>query len=347
MKKTKEIEDLSKAKHLIWSMETHPTTSESEEKKKEILSETIASWEDASYWLTPLNPNKTHLPVTILVDEGASVRNQNTPICLYFRNSYDETDNTFIPIIINKNPKVIYGNTHLHIYKNDLQKILWFIVRNHKRLIDVAYNRLNINDFVSGLGTMNESKLLLMEMSRLCTDETGLPFDVWIGINKKQHFLGVKFPQQQGVKNTDDFAEIAIVDGKTHSTLDVEPWREKLVKSFVDANITQLIELGKDFSLFDTVRDNLTKVDKKGNPINTEPEYMPCTKKPINGFLRVRNRDGKYNFIKDGDDTCLSEKWFDGANDFQNYDNFTAAFVLLGNTPKWLYPDGRLMDCHR
>lgn len=345
MKKKKEVEDISKVKHLTWSMETHPTAIESEEKRKEILSETIASWEDASYWLTPLSPNKTQLPVTILVDEGASVRSNKTSICLYFRNSYDESDNTFIPITISKNPTVLYGDSRLHIYRNDLQKILWFIVRNHKRLIDVAYDRLDIDDFVDGLGTLNESKTLLTEMSRLHTASTGLPFDVWIGINAKKHFLGVKFPPQQGVNNTDDFAEYGVGDGVTHSKLDVEVWKKNLVKSFVEANKTSLIELGKDFSLFDTVKNNLTKVDEKGNPINTEPEYLPCTKKSINGFKRVRNRDGKYNFIKDGDNSCISEKWFDEANDFQNYDGFTAAFVMLGNTPKWLYADGSIKDC--
>ena len=273
MKKKKEIKDISKVKHLTWSMEKHPTAIESEEKMKEIIEETIVSWEDESYWLTPLTPDKTRLPVTILVDEGASVRNHKTPICLYFRNSYDESDNTFVPITISKTPQVVLNGNALNIYKYDLQKILWFIVRNHKRLIDVAYDRLDIDDFVRGLGMINEGRLLLTEMSRLHPSATGLPFDVWIGINKKGHFLGVKFPPKQGIVNTDEFAEYAVADGVIHSSLNVEAWRKKIVKSFVDANREPLMELGRDFSLFDTVKNNLTKVDEKGNPVNTEPKY--------------------------------------------------------------------------
>ena len=246
-------ENIIKMKHLGWSMENHPTGLESDQKLKEMLNESVVSWEDESYWFIPLSPNRTGLPVTILLDQGAYVRDLKHPLWLYFRNSYDENENNFLPITISKSPKIIaFADDKINIFRNDLLKIYRFIAKYQKAIQDVAYDRIDIDDFNTNL-SLNENKQL----------------------------------------------------------------------------ITDLI-----------------KIDEHGKPIyaEKEPDFLPCAKNPVNGMLRIKNKEGKYNFLTD-EGSILSKIWFDNAQNFVLYNGgVSAAYVIINDTPKWLYKNGELKD---
>lgn len=279
------------------------------------------------------------LPVNIFLDQCASYVKFKHPFWLYFSNSYCDDDD-LIPINI-EDLKVWADPNEIKIYQSDLTEILCFILKYKKELYDITNDRMDVVDFCNQLiysdaSAINEDKQLLTELSRITTKLTGLPFDVWIGPNTKQHFVGVKFPPNAQTTNTNEYAEMSIDDYKIHSSKPCEQWRVNYVKALIDANRNKLIDLGKNPSNYYKIISTLTKIDNNYQPIITQPQWIPVSKEKM-GVTRVKNSDGLFNFIKNGQ-IVYTDNWFDAASDVtKTKQGRIRAFTILNGTEGFLY----------
>ena len=281
------------------------------------------------------------LKVDIYVDQYFSYKEFNHPLWIYIRNGYHDGAD-FIPISV-EDLKVHCKGEKINIYQQDLTEVLQFVLQYQQELYDIANEIIELSDFIKELKSNDvshnmvvENRILLTEMSKVLSGQTGLPFCVWIGINNKGHFVGVKFPPNNAETSSNNFAEVSVPDCKVVSSQEYESWRLEYVIALIRANSNKLIELGHHPEKFDDIVNSLTKIDNECNPIAKEPEWLICGQPHFN-MTKVRNKDGKFNFINDASD-IICDSWFDVANDFtKNQQNIIRAYTVLNGEEGFLY----------
>ena len=70
-----------------------------------------------------LKPKETGLNVDIFVDDGGSYRLHRHKLILFVRNGYNKTDEDFIPISIERKPKIMKRKSLIKLLPNDLSEV--------------------------------------------------------------------------------------------------------------------------------------------------------------------------------------------------------------------------------
>ena len=289
---------------------------------------------DELYNFACLSKDITKLPIDIYIDEDNSYRYNHHPFLMYVHNGYTD-DADYIGITVCDNPQVLC-DTEINLFRKDVIELKIFASRFRKELEDICESKMRTSDFIRSLGAMNESNtILLLEMSVVKPDQTGLPFTVYIGVNPKKHGVGVKFPTKSSNADSHTFAEMAVATYKIYSKSDYDDEKAEWVRRFIEANRNSLLVLNAHPNEYDKVIDNLIMLDSDMNPIEREPEYRKAGKECF-GFTKVINQNGKYNFI-DSDGKLFSDTWFDVANDFTKTINGTIhAYVMVDGVDGFL-----------
>lgn len=262
--------------------------------------------------------------VDILIDNGWMFSYSfELPLCILFRNSYDENVNRFIPLTVSDRPRQV-GNATIKISRYHFLGLIRFIQIYKKQLIDYSNNK-NIPrwhcDYFDPMLTknLNEETKLLLEEPSLSKGETGLPMDIWIDDGKTYerggHWKRLKFNDGNGT-HTNGWAAMTIPDKKIlHHK---EDRNTRVLQKFYDINDKMINDVMDGKLPFDYLKHYLTKVDKHGNAI-TEPETYIYHDAGYNGYKIITNTNtGKFSII-DQNKNMITDKWFDSVNMFMNY----------------------------
>lgn len=296
---------------------------------------------DEFYNFAGLSKERTGLSVNIFLDQSQSYKVYNHPLWVYITNGYSDNAD-YIPISVD-DLKVHCNNKDLKLYQSDLNQVLCFILLYKQEIYDIANENYELLDFIDTLkhkqtsqNLISEERKLLTEMAKVSPAQTGLPFTIWIGTNNKEHFVGVKFQPNNSETISSKFPEVSVPDCEVVSNRKFEQWRLKYVIALIRANSQKLIELGKHPEMYENIINSLTKIDNECNPIIEQPEWFKCGESKF-GATKVRNQNGKYNFI-DSNEKLLSETWFDVANDFtMNKQHIVRAYTILNGQEGFLY----------
>lgn len=281
----------------------------------------------------------TGLGVDIFLDQCNSYKEFEHPFWLYFRNGYGNL-NSFVPITI-EDKKVLFGKEEMNIYHKDILGVIRFIDAYYDDIHNIAEGEMDVFELYQKIKRLSEStsgqRVLLTEMAKLSNEITGLPFDVWVGTNNKKHWVGVKFAPDNSTRRSSDFPEMSVANCEIISKREYEAWRADYVKALIEANKEALMELGRNPQLYAQVCANLTKIGADLKPIVKEPDYYPAGECKF-GFTKVKNKEGKFNFIDKNGQLVSDEYWFDVANDFvKNQNGIVRAYTILNGTEGFLY----------
>ena len=202
---------LKKSLSLIERMDKHFTLNELEEY---ILSDEFELME--YLWL---RTNMTGLNVDIFVDDGGSYKRHKHKLLLFARNSYNHTDNNFIPFSIEQTPFVLDNEMEFNISYDDIFSIQDFIQNNLFLLQKLANKEISQNSFVNSLITVKdkivvENKTLINEMATLRKSDSGLPVDVWIdeGGITTGHAPRLKFRANNDQRTTREYSSMLLTN---------------------------------------------------------------------------------------------------------------------------------------
>jgi hypothetical protein len=83
-------------------------------------------------------PINSGLAVDIFADDGQSYKLRKHPKWIYFRNSYDSDKHEYLPVLIDKNPRIPAINVVLNISHQDLDDIKYYVLKNYSQLSQMA-----------------------------------------------------------------------------------------------------------------------------------------------------------------------------------------------------------------
>ena len=301
-----------------------------------------------------MKPEKIGLPITVFLDVNASYKYYNHPPCLYAANSYMSYDE-LIPIKLSTNPKILMMPQNLGVHRGDLFKIMNFISRNSKNLLELANEKIDYRVFHQRLRGLSEARQFLVEMPIINTAITGLPLDIWIDKGNHQekceHGARIKF-KSSSEPNPYKWASITLPDmeiPKDHQ-IKVRQRDVNKVLEFVRLNHDNLMRLVNRDIDYDEFLAKMITFDKNGNPIypNVGNDYIPYKDGDF-GFTIVKNGLNKYNYINNETQEILlvdennESLWLDVANPFKKYNNgIICAYVELNNQGYYLLTSGQL-----
>ena len=312
---------------------------------------------------TYCSKRRTQLPVDLFIDTSKIYEYFEHPLWLYFQNSYNSTDDLWLPIYVANQPELVYKNEIVNISNNDLNKIILFIKKFKKSLINVADEKKKYIDFFKELKnyyfneTINLTSYIfgnnINEMANLDPDETGIPVKIWVD-EKQSYKLGghtyrLKFAWPKEEKNSHNFVTMRFHDKE----IEPEKYRnqipgklKKKISNFIDANEQLLKDLADKKIEVEDFQMQVWPLDAKGYP---QPPWVVGNLIDMNktnyGYRLVKNKNNKYNFYTP-DNILLSKIWFDGAEPFTK-DIITGklyALVELNDQIQKITSSGKLID---
>lgn len=106
---------------------------------------------EISYFVHIWTHIKNWLPVDIALDDDAYYKYNSHPVWLYFRNSYDDSCEDWLPVVVDKNPYIPLSDAHLNIAYLDYLSVCQFIHTYCELIKKLADSEINISDFVSNV----------------------------------------------------------------------------------------------------------------------------------------------------------------------------------------------------
>ena len=310
---------------------------------------------DEGLWgYVEMKSDKINLPVTLFLDVNSSYKHYNHPPCLYVANSYMSYD-SLIPIGLSYNPDIYMMPNELGIHRGDLFKIIKFISRHHKELLELANEIIDYRIFHQRLRGIFESMELLIEMPIINKSITGLPLDIWIDKgnhqNKCEHGARIKF-KSSSEPNPNNWASITLPDMiiPQYHQVDVRQKDVNKIMEFVQLNYDNLMRLVNQEIDYEEFIVRMITFDRNGDIIYPNVGNTYISYKDGNfGFTIIKNDLNKYNYINNNTSKILlvdeNEKpvWLDTANIFKKYNNGTiCAYVELNNQGYYLTTTGQL-----
>ena len=231
----------------------------------------------------------TGLPVKILIDDGESYIIHEHPLFIYFQNGTQRTDG-IIPVSVSPNPRIMIKNVpKLKISQKDLSDIFTFIRQNLSLLWKVA------NKEISGIYSYDlikpiKKKLhesLLLEMSSIPKEVTGLPVDIWVDEGVPlQHALRIKFRASKEQHTTREYSSMTIEDEPVvfnlPKKLSVSSKDIEMIKNFVRYNKERLIDLNiGNIKYKQDFLPKMIKIGKNGGPIYPEELFKDELKNQV------------------------------------------------------------------
>lgn len=200
-----------------------------------------------------IKPNVSNLKLDIFVDDGFAYQRGRHPLILFARNGYNKSCDTFIPITICSEPRIIDQDMDIFVNFEDIYAIQDFIELNYHLLVQLADEKISLNDFVTNLNT-NYSQVvvaesfLLTEMATLRSQDSGLPVDIWLdeGSTYNGHAPRIKFRANNDQRTTREFSSMIISDSPTIENMERTILRKKeidKIKKFVLENKNLLLAL--------------------------------------------------------------------------------------------------------
>lgn len=200
-----------------------------------------------------LKPNITGLNVDIFVDDGFSYERHEHELLLFVRNGYDRNISEFIPVSISLKPRVLNDIMDFHISYDDIFDVQDFIICNLSILKALANNNISQLDFVKSIRkpsfALQESKKILLEMSTLKKEDSGLPMDIWLdeGATYRGHAPRLKFRASNEQRTTREYSSMLLTNPPTIENMpDNSPLRNKDIdklKKFIINNLDLLVKL--------------------------------------------------------------------------------------------------------
>lgn len=303
----------------------------------------------------PISKKHTGLSVDIMVDNDATYEYMKHPVWIYFRNSYDNNSNEWIPLVVSKQPYLPYPNKRVKISNEDFYKVLEFVYEYRIVLKALANIKISTRDFIHIINrhteNLNEGAILgnshLNEMSVLQTKNSGLPLKLWIDDGgswiKSKHNERLKVENPYGEKNTRKWMSIILSDGEPRiefpEKLDSQCKRHikevlKFVKKYKEMILKITRKEAKLEDLIDKIEDDVSN--------NNDTLQYEIVRDAGFGYTIVKNDEDLYNYVNE-DGKLLSDKWFDLAGVFQQRkNNDVSAYVEIDDNGYALYIDGEL-----
>lgn len=303
----------------------------------------------------PLTVKKTGLPVDIQVDNNMTFSFMEHPVWIYFRNSYDNNSNEWIPLVVSKQPYLPYPNKRIKITNEDFEEIIDFVYEFRRELKALALSKISTISFIRLVNeykqSLNEGVIIgnrhLNEMSVLQKWDSRLPLRLWIdntgSWKKSQHNERLKVENPFGEDKTDKWMPI-ILTGEVRvahpDKMDKKCKKHiKEVLAFVNKYKEDIISITRGQSDID---DLIDKVDRDYQNSKTHPYEV--IKDAKFGYTIVKNDEDLYNYVNE-EGKLLSDKWFDMAGVFQQRkNNEVSAYVEIDNDVLYLTIEGKLID---
>jgi hypothetical protein len=312
-------------------------------------------WELADYYVIDREyvGSKYH----VFVDESKSYKRYNHPLWVYVETNIQPLKRIYygrlyIPITVEKEPRIIGDIRNLHVSVDELVKIQNFIAHNVSVLKKIANQKIRrFDDFLFlniYMEYMNESRMLLTEMGNFFKKDTGLPVNVWLDPGwAKPHAERIKVQNNLGNNITpDDFISVPLFDDiDIVGTVKLDTKQLFLVNQFIKHNRHNLLLLQRKLITEDEFKARIIKVDSKGNAIYVQNEdetsWRPLNGYTTCGFTMVIANNKKFNFINDKNE-ILSSEWFDKAGPFQREGDECFSYVSIRDVHYKLNSNGDL-----
>ena len=291
------------------------------------------------------------LPVDIYLDCNKEYQLYKHPLCIFFRNGYNE-ENDYLPIYLNND---INRNYKLNIYREDYFKVILFVRKFKKQIADLANEKISYREFAHYIhknirnGLLENEIYALNEFAILRPNESGLSRKLWIDTNgaykNSGHNKRIKIEDPKGSKDPRDYYPLPIPDFdkiKNKKDLNIGNAEMEKIKQFVKKNMRLLLDLADSKISYEYFLANMCYFDRNGNLIEPEKENEYKEYRDGNfGFMIVINKDHLFNYIKNGN--LLSKDWFKIAEPFKSNGE---AFVVKGEQSFHININGEIKNCN-
>lgn len=320
--------------------------------KKIIKEEYKTDWcnlDDSSlYGFNQITKENSGLPVDIEIDNAKIYEYTQTPLALYFRNSYLKEEE-WLPIDYRYPFRLLFESKELNITLSDYYKLCIFVNKNHEKLTKLTEGKYDYMTFLKVFDkhSLNES-LIVSEMANVPQDITGLKHLLWIdpGETHKKggHWLRIKVRTPNG-DTTLKIPSLEWVGGEILPSGD-----RKNIEKYVKINIDKLTNvLMGQMSLHDYYAVS-TKVDSKGLPISkfnvkqwllfgtleNNIKIYKQNKLPVKYFI---TNDDKTSLFKSEDEQTIL---FDNISEIDENGKFCLA--KIGSEKYMITSSGKLID---
>jgi len=317
--------------------------------KLEIIKESTTpqpiEWELGEYYA--IGGSYCGIENRIFVDENQSYKRHNHPLWVYVEFKEIKSKNPhayyscfYLPITVERRPRVIGDIEGLGISDEKIKKIKRFISGNVKWFQDIADQKIRgTKNKPVPIFMLKENKELLVEMANFSKDDLKLPVNVWFDPKRnKQHADRMKFQNDYGDNfNYNNCCSLRFHDGIVVGTPKLKNWEIDWIRKFCEINKKIIDLFNKNKIDRDGFIQQTTKIDNKGNPIKqtTPKQTIPNSTWTIkDGFTRfnisvVVSNSGQFNYLKNNN--LLTNTWFDEANPFHVAGEKNLAFARSGD----------------
>lgn len=213
--------------------------------------------------LPVLHSGKNGLMVDVRLDGFHNYKQCGHLPCVYFRVGDGEYD--FLPMIISKTPYVPYSFEQT-ISDGELLWVVDWVKANRELLLKYSDEEIGYMDLFGKSNTM--SFPLTEDKAKIDRSVTGLTRVIWVGpYDNTGHYLRIKIQTPKSSTNSNEWASMSIPDLKlTPENTDISPKEEMIIGKFALMNRKPLDDFANSKIDFETLANEIVKVDKKGNP---------------------------------------------------------------------------------
>lgn len=292
------------------------------------------------------------LPVDMAFDDSFYCLYYNSPLIVFFRNSYTHTGQ-FVPIVVDKFHNIHQIMEVSKLYRTDLEKILDFISKYRNELHMLSIKTISSDKFIQIVNSCNERYDIsnvftssINEMCKLSPIYTGLIADIWIdniGAGEKCGHSNSERLKFQSPKNNNinrEWPEMILNDFRIISKNSVDWSRSDIekLKVYITVNRqmlhTSFVEHWDD----ETVKNNSIPIDDNNKPVEMiSEEPYKLVRHFNNGTSIIKNKDGLFNLLKTNNEIFDENNWYYQINTFKD-----DSFILIdcnGNTQRVFLKD--------
>lgn len=286
---------------------------------------------------------ETNLPHNIFIDDCQSYKTHNRNLCfLIFHNDI------FYPFSIANGEIICENETPFNeeIYIK-LGKCLF------NELIMCANEELFIIDMLHCIQKFSEKNMELLKeyYIKLTPNQTGIQIPIYIdstaSFDKSGHngSYRLKFQGSSDMKNTDEFIPMLLpsleIPKEFESRIKFSNKVVDDVREFAATNMDLLMKLShKEIGIdeFMTLYKGIN-----GVVVNDEKPWSICGNER-NGFVKVQQKDQKFNFFNTIENRIVFSVWFEELGDLFFFDKIPFTFGCVDSVWKKVTVDGKITD---
>ena len=217
-----------------------------------------------------IKPSLSGLNVDLYVDDGGSyIRNEHC--LLVFISNGINNKQSFIPISVERQPKILDKTIEIKLSMSELNKVFRFISKYRSLLSKLANDEINQITFINLLKTNNlkekkKKSSLLNEMATLKPKDSNLPMVIWLDQNNlfQGHAPRIKFQASKEQRTTRDFSTMTLTKPPVIENLpkkcDISNKDIEKLYNFVSKNFDLLLSLSRgEIDYFEDFLPNMIK----------------------------------------------------------------------------------------